>query len=62
MYQVILKGYFETIDPDKLIEEIQTTVKNQNSEIVGNFNVYQLAPYVDFQKDDIEEGNKDSDL
>ena len=52
MYQVSLRGYFETENPEKLIEAINNIVKEQKVDLIGQFLTYQLAPYVDYQKAD----------
>lgn len=50
MFQIILKGCIETVSPEDLINKINNTIKDCNSELVGQFQVYQLAPYVEYQK------------
>lgn len=53
MYQIVLKGYFESEDPDKLVDEIKRITDETKSDLIGDFVVYQLAPYVDYQKADV---------
>lgn len=63
MFQIILKGYLETENPDNLINKLNELLKEEKSELVGQFQVYQLAPYVDYQKcEDLEDGSKDSNI
>lgn len=57
MYQISLKGYFETEKPDELIEMINKAVQDSNSERIGQFATYQLAPYIDYQKADVKDPN-----
>ena len=52
MYQIVLKGSIETNDPDNLLEKITDVLKTNNADLVGTFAVFQLAPYVDYQKID----------
>jgi hypothetical protein len=53
VYQISLNGFFETENPDALIEAIQNVVKEQNAELIGQFLTYGLSPYVDYQKADV---------
>ena len=63
MFQVILKGYIETINPDDLIEKLNVTLKDLNCELIGQFQIYQLAPYVEYQKcEDLTNKSGDSDI
>ena len=63
MFQIILKGYLETENPDNLINKLNELLKEEKSELVGQFQVYQLAPYVDYQKcEDLEDWSKDSNI
>ena len=63
MYQISLKGYIETENPDELLELINKTIDSNNAELFGQFVTYQLAPYVDYQKADVTNSrNQDSNL
>lgn len=60
MYQINLKGYIESENPDELTDSITKLIEEKNSELIGQFVVYQLAPYVDYQKADVTDP-QDSD-
>lgn len=53
MYQISLRGYFETEKPDELIEAIKKVAAENDADIIGQFQSYRLAPYVDYQKADV---------
>lgn len=53
MYQIAFKGYFESENPDTLVEALKKTATENKSDVIGEFVVYQLAPYVDYQKADV---------
>ncbi len=53
VYQVSLKGYIETENPDELFELINKAIDSNKGELFGQFTAYQLAPYVDYQKADV---------
>ena len=52
-YQVTLRGYFETDNPDELVSKIEQVAKDCKAERIGQFQVYGLAPYVDYQEADV---------
>jgi len=60
VYQINLKGYIESENPDELTDSITKLIEEKNSELIGQFVVYQLAPYVDYQKADVTDP-QDSD-
>lgn len=53
MYQITLRGYFETEKPDELLEAIKTVASENDADIIGQFQSYKLADYVDYQKADV---------
>lgn len=53
MYQISLKGYFELENPDKFLEDLQKVITENEADLIGQFHVYKLAPYVDYQKADV---------
>lgn len=53
MYQITLRGYFETEKPDELLEAIKTVANENDADIIGQFQSYKLADYVDYQKADV---------
>ena len=53
MYQITLKGYFETENPDEFVASVKEIAEKQNVDLVGVFQIFQLAPYVDYQKADV---------
>ena len=57
MYQISLKGYFETENPDKFLEDLQKVIKDDEIDLIGQFQVYKLAPYVDYQKADVSDAS-----
>ena len=63
MYQISLNGYFETENPEDLISAIQNIVKEKNAELIGQFMIYGLSPYVDYQKADVTDSqNSDTNI
>lgn len=60
MYEIVLKGFIETGDPDSLVTELKDVIEKHSSELVGQFNVFQLAPFVDYQKiESTQDSNSD---
>lgn len=55
MFQLVFKGYFELEQPDEFLKEFEELSKKHNVETCGRFEVYQLAPFVDYQKCDVED-------
>ena len=53
MYRINLNGYLETENPEELINAISDLVKEKNSDLIGQFMIYGLSPYVDYQKADV---------
>lgn len=53
MYQIIFKGCFETENPDEFVEAIKKLAEEQKVYIAGQFQVFQLPPYVDYQEAEI---------
>lgn len=53
MYQINLKGFIEVEDSNKLLDRIEKAIKDSNAELIGQFVIYKLAPYVDYQKADV---------
>ena len=53
MYQITLRCYFETEKPDELLEAIKTVASENDADIIGQFQSYKLADYVDYQKADV---------
>ena len=53
MYQITIRGYFETEKPDELLEAIKTVANENDADIIGQFQSYKLADYVDYQKADV---------
>lgn len=62
MFQVVFKGAFEVENAEKFIQEVDRVIDELKGSKVGQFQIYQLAPYVDYQKCDAEDtktGNTD---
>ena len=57
MYQISLRGYFETKNPDELLEAIKKVAAENDADIIGTFQTYKLAPYVDYQKADVTDSS-----
>lgn len=63
LYQISLRGYFETENPDELIEAIKKVAEEKDADLIGQFQTYMLAPYVDYQKADVTDApDSDSNL
>lgn len=52
VFQIRLNGCIELEEPEKLLEEINQLIEKYNGSTLGQFAVYQLPPYVDYQKCD----------
>lgn len=55
MFQVVFKGAFEVEDAEKFIQEVDRVIDELKGSKVGQFQIYQLAPYVDYQKCDVKD-------
>ena len=49
MYQISLRGCFETQDPEQLLTKINEALKETKSSVIGQFSVVMLPPYIDYQ-------------
>ena len=54
MFQVVFKGAFEVEDAEKFIQEVDRVIDELKGSKVGQFQIYQLAPYIDYQKCDVK--------
>lgn len=50
MYNITIKGYFETEKAEEFVKKLEEIVKETDSNFIGKPVVYELAPYVDYQK------------
>lgn len=55
MYQIVYKGYFETENPDKFLQDLNEIVSKNNVTAAGKFETYMLAPYVDYIECDVKD-------
>lgn len=62
MFEIVFKGTVEVEDADKLIQEIDAVIDKYGGIKHGQYQIYQVAPYVDYQKCDVKDtqtGNSD---
>ena len=52
MYNITIKGYFETEKAEEFVKKLEEIIKETDSNFIGKPVVYELAPYVDYQKQD----------
>ncbi len=60
MFQVVFKGSFEVEDADKFVEEVDKLLKSMSGTQVGTTQIYQLAPYIDYQICNAEDTQSDN--
>ena len=53
MFQINLEGFIESENPDKLVQKIESVIKESNSDLIGRFNIFLLPPYVDYQNAEV---------
>lgn len=56
MYNITIRGYFETEKAEDFIEKLNGIIEETDSIFVGKPVIYELAPYIDYQKQ--EDGDK----
>lgn len=61
MYQIKINGYIETDKAEEVVEAFKKVLTQNNATLYGDIKVFKLPDYIDFQKIEPENGNKEND-